>query len=314
MLSRKVVFVALAVTVALGAAYSVKNFASKRSDAAISAEPVVVVREATLVEVLVAARDLPGGTILADDDLVWQSWPETAVAPSFVLNGGEADEPFPGAVVRRRIGAGEPVTRDRVVQKGERGFLAAILTPGMRGVSVPVNATSGVGGLLFPGDRVDVILSHEIGGGAAAGDRRRRASETVLQNVRLLAVDQSTENVNNLPAVAKTATLEVTPNQAEVLAVVVDMGRLSLSLRSLGLAGQDVSAVAPVPARARSYTLDSNVSSLLVSPRAPTKAEVVRVQVVRGRTTEALSFSAGNPRSAIQTELASATDNGVEPR
>jgi len=137
MLSRKIVFIALAVTVALGAAYSVKNFGSGRPDVAMSTEPVVLVQEAALVEVLVAARDLPGGTILTDDDLVWQSWPETAVTPSFVLNSGEADDMFPGAVVRRRISAGEPVTNDRVVQKGERGFLAAILTPGMRGVSVP---------------------------------------------------------------------------------------------------------------------------------------------------------------------------------
>ena len=308
---QRILSIALAFAVAGGTALMVRSWSDAQRQPVIAAEPVVVVQQAPSAQILVAARDLPAGTILRDGDFHWQAWPEDGLADSYVVkqegSNEEAEQEFVAAVVRRGIALGEPVTNGRVVRQGEQGFLAAILTPGMRAISVPVNATSGVAGLLFPGDRVDIILTHEIGRRGAKGEGRRRASETVLHNVRMLAVDQQTDAQTNQPAVAKNATLEVTPRQAEAITMLVDMGRLSLSLRSLGRNGGDGSGEAPTrPAGGPSYTLDTQVSVLLEPParrRTSTKKAVVvmpppvqRVSVVRGANTQALTFTAqGRP-------------------
>ena len=231
---RRILLIALAFAMAGGTALVVRSWSDAQRQPAVAAQPMIVIEEAPATQILAAARDLPAGTILRPEDLHWQSWPERGLAETYVVRAEGAEQQFVAAVVRRGIAAGEPITTGRVVRQGQQGFLAAILTPGMRAVSVPVNATSGVAGLLFPGDRVDIILTHEIGRRGERGEGRRRASETVLNNVRLLAVDQHTDDQNNQPAVAKNATLEVTPRQAEAITMLVDMGRLSLSLRSLG--------------------------------------------------------------------------------
>ena len=140
---------------------------------------------------------------------------------------------FSGAVVRRAIVQGEPLTKDRIVKPGDRGFAAAILKDGMRAVSVNVNAMTGIAGLVFPGDYVDVILTHAIRRPDDEERPIRQVSETILNNVRILAMDQRTDDQSSKPSVPKTATLEVSPKQAEILMVSSDIGRLSLSLRSL---------------------------------------------------------------------------------
>jgi pilus assembly protein CpaB len=313
---QRILSITLAIAVAGGTALGVRSWSNAQRQPVAAAEPVVVVKHAPAAQILVAARDLPAGTILRPGDYHWQAWPENGLADTYVVKkeGAEADaeaeKTFTAAVVRRGIALGEPITSGRVVRQGEQGFLAAILTPGMRAVSVPVNATSGVAGLLFPGDRVDIILTHEIGRRGANGEGRRRASETVLNNVRLLAVDQQTNDQTNQPAVAKNATLEVTPEQAEAITMLVDMGRLSLSLRSLGMNGGDGAGEAPRrPAGGPSYTLDSQVSALLepVRPRSKGTAVVVvkpkrRVAVVRGAESEALVFTDdGTPVPPVRT-------------
>ena len=305
---QRILFIALAFVVAGGTALGVRSWSNAQRNRVVAAEPVIVVEQASATHILVAGHDLPAGSILREEDLDWASWPEKGLAESYIVRKEGAEQDFVAAVVRRGIAAGEPITAGRVVKQGQRGFLAAILTPGMRAVSVPVNATSGVAGLLFPGDRVDIILTHEIGRRGAQGEGRRRASETVLNNVRLLAVDQHTDDQNNQPAVAKNATLEVTPGQAEAITMLVDMGRLSLSLRSLGRNSADAVGDDPIQNVAQpSYTLDTQVSALLdpapapapkkvravARAKAPRPAPIQQVSVVRGSASQALTFTAG---------------------
>lgn len=201
---------------------------------------------------------------------------------------------FVGAVVRANVMPGEPITDGRIVRPGDRGFLAAVLQPGTRAISVPINATTGISGFVFPGDKVDLLLTHSIKQPNSAAVRR--ATETVLSDIRVLAVDQRTDDIEGKPVVAKTATLEVTPKQAEVIAVASEMGRLSLSLRSL--AKQDVKTA--LVRKARTYTWDTEASYLI--PRKKKSAPKHVVKVFRGGTATARGF-AKNPKGGyVATE------------
>ncbi len=191
---------------------------------------------------------------------------------------------FEGTVVRTGVASGEPVTNERVVKSGERGFLAAVLSPGKRAVSVPVTATTGIAGFIFPGDRVDLILTHAIDK-KGEDDRTRRASETVLTDVRVLAVDQQTDDQNGKASIAKTVTIELTPRQAELVSLVMELGRLSLSLRSLA----KVDDPSFVETTARTHTWDSEASRLL-DQRNRRARKSTRVRVVKGGETVVLDF------------------------
>lgn len=192
--------------------------------------------ERPAVEVLVAAATLPTGTFLKPEHFDWVAFPDDAVPETYFVRADfeedEFDTAFQGAVARTSLAAGEPVTLPKIVRPGDRGFLAAVLQPGMRAVSVPINATTGISGFVFPGDAVDLLLTVKI----TVGGGERRATETVLSGVRVLAVDQRTNDQEGEPTLAKTATLEVAPKEAEVIAVAMEMGRLSLALRSLASA------------------------------------------------------------------------------
>ena len=189
-------------------------------------------------EVLVATRSLPVGTIIDAEALRYQMWPEGLVQPAYYIKGAAgAVNPADllGTVVRNEITAGQPLTQGALIKPGERGFLAAALGPGMRAVTVGVSTTSGVAGFIFPGDRVDLVLTQEVAGGGAGTPLR--VSETILRNVRVLATDQRTTATNaegkpELRAIS-TVTLEATPKIAEKIAVAQTLGQLSLSLRSI---------------------------------------------------------------------------------
>jgi pilus assembly protein CpaB len=142
-------------------------------------------------EVLVADTNLAAGTFVKPQHLRWQRWPTDEVPDSYVLKGVRSDAEMIGAVVRRRIAAGEPIIDGAVVKPGERGFLAAVLEPGMRAVSVPISPTSANSGLIFPGDRVDLILTQSLVTSDAEGSVRR-VSETVLKNIRIIAMGTDT--------------------------------------------------------------------------------------------------------------------------
>jgi pilus assembly protein CpaB len=140
-----------------------------------------------------------------------------------------------GTVVRNEITAGQPITQGSLIKPGERGFLAAALGPGMRAVTVPVSNISSVAGFVFPGDRVDIVLTQSVAGGGEG--QPLKVSETIIRNIRVLATDKRTSGTNaeGKPEVidVSSVTFEATPKIAEKIAVAQTIGQLSLSLRSI---------------------------------------------------------------------------------
>jgi len=186
-------------------------------------------------KVLVANRALPAGTIITADAMGFQQWPEELVQDAYFIDGESDINQLLGTVVRHPITAGEPVTQGSLVSPGDRGFLAAALGPGMRAVTVPVSAKTGVAGFVFPGDRVDLVLTQTVSGDDG---QSLKAAETVLRNLRVLATDQTTEQATTedgktVVRAFKTVTLEVTPKIAEKVAVAQTIGTISLALRSI---------------------------------------------------------------------------------
>ena len=188
-------------------------------------------------KVLVAKVDLPEGSVLTADSLRWQVWPSDDPITSYLTDDTTHLKDYVGVVARVHMYPGQPVMAGAVARRGEAGTMAAVLTPGMRAVTVSVTANSGVAGFITPGDRVDVILTMSLPPLDKDGPARH-ASETVLSDVRVVGVDQTLIDLRKAdkkdPTVPKTATLEVTSKQAEVIAVSADIGIVSLALRSLG--------------------------------------------------------------------------------
>ena len=220
-----------------------------------------------MAQVLVAHRELTVGTVLASGDLAWQAWPLEAVNPAFITDG-QAPQAAPpkgstaamastvsraaagavtkgpmdalyGAIVREPILANEPVTSAKLVRGGEGGFMAVVLRPGMRAIAVPVNSATAAGGFILPGDRVDVMQSHQQEGGQAGGggslfaSRTGQVAQVLLRNVRVLAIDQTTKAPKNTPAViGAVATLEVPAAYADVLVRAKAQGEIVLALRA----------------------------------------------------------------------------------
>jgi len=187
-------------------------------------------------EVLVATRTLPPGTIVGPDSFRYQRWPSDLVEKAYYIKGQQTATNLNGTVVRYPITAGQPITQGAVIAPGDRGFLAAALGPGMRAVTISVSAQSSVAGFVFPGDRVDLLLTQTVAGG---GDGQPlKATETIVRNIRVLATDQRTDKTSddNGKTVVQTfsnVTLETTPKISEKIAVAQQLGALSLSLRSI---------------------------------------------------------------------------------
>jgi pilus assembly protein CpaB len=209
-------------------------------------EAEVQPKQAPSIPVLVAAVNLPAGTIVKPDQVRWQAWPEQGVDASFIVQGKGEDpaKTVVSSAVKRGFVAGEPIVLSRVTQKGDAGFLASVLTPGMRAVTVKVDAVSGLGGFVLPGDHVDVLLSAqwEFDDPDKPGGKplTKYFAEIVEPDVRVLAIDQMMKDVSGTPdekqpqaKVAATATLEVSVKQAERITVASAMGKLTLVLTSL---------------------------------------------------------------------------------
>jgi pilus assembly protein CpaB len=230
---KKIVLLVGALMVAAVTAIMAKNMFAGASAPQAAAAPVP-----QGPKVLVAKKPLPVGTIIDPSMIGWEVWPKEAVAPTYYQQGQPDSDPgkLLGTVVRYPIAAGQPLTRGSIVGPEDRGFLAAALGPGMRAVTVPVNASTGLAGFVFPGDRVDLVLTQDIKGGGEG--EALHASETIVRNIRVLAADQrySDKDEDGKPVVkeARNVTLEVTPRIAEKIAVAQSMGTLSLSLRSIG--------------------------------------------------------------------------------
>jgi pilus assembly protein CpaB len=188
-------------------------------------------------KVLVAKKALPVGTIIDADSLTYQPWPKELMQSAYYVEGSPDGDTkaLLGTVVRNPVTAGQPLTRGSLVGPKDRGFLAAALGPGMRAITVPVNASTGVAGFVFPGDHVDLVLTQQVKGGGDGPPLE--VSETIIRNIRVLATDQRVSSTDDegktMVKTFSNVTIEVTPRIAEKISVAQSLGTLSLSLRSL---------------------------------------------------------------------------------
>jgi pilus assembly protein CpaB len=279
----RIIVICIAAVAAIGLALVVRAMGSpSNSPTAVAAATAVPARP--MAKVLVAAKDLQPGQRLTEADLDWKDWPVDEVNPAFItdgstplptadgdavpavarpegavasvsrvaenLTGGGAKADYVGSVVREPILAGEPIVSRKIVRAGDSGYMAAYLEPGMRAMAIRVTVETAAGGFILPGDRVDVLLTRETNlsnVGTQEGDRSKFASSTVMQNVKVLAIDQSTRAGDDEQAVVgATATLELGPRDAEALALAKSEGELSLVLRSYADTGGPSGRVAPV--------------------------------------------------------------------
>lgn len=280
----RIIVICIAAVAAIGLALVVRAMGSpSKSPTAIATAAAVPTRP--MAKVLVAAKDLQPGQRLTEGDLDWKDWPADEVNPAFITDGtvpvpsaqpaaaaaAEANKPagavasvtraatdlatggakadYVGSVVREPILAGEPIVSRKIVRAGDSGYMAAYLEPGMRAMAIRVTVETAAGGFILPGDRVDVLLTRETNlanAGTADSDRSKFSSSTVMQNVKVLAIDQSTRAGDDEQAVVgATATLELGPRDAEALALAKSEGELSLVLRSYADTGGPSGRVAP---------------------------------------------------------------------
>lgn len=187
---------------------------------------------AATVEILVAAQDVGAGHQLDAGSVRWQVWPEKAMMPGLITKTAQPDlaKAVAGTVAKLPLVTGQPVTELSIVRTGASGFMAANVAAGMRAIGVPVNAETSAGGFILPNDRVDVVLTRDLSGAGA----KNFESTTILSDVRVLAVDQTVHQGKDQESlVGKTATLELTEPQAELIARAQQTGVLSLTLRSI---------------------------------------------------------------------------------
>jgi len=226
--SARIGVLVLAIIAAGLAAFLVRGLVSSKND-----QPQVAT-EAPASEVLVAAGPLEVGRKIISTDLRWQEWPASAVNPAFVTRqlAPNAMEQYVNTIARSPMGAGEPVTAEKLIDPNNAGFMSAMIQPGMRAVAMNIAPETSAGGFILPNDRVDIISTMK-----GANDRRDGSSTmrsmTLMRNIRVLAIDQTFKDPGSQVAMGKTATLEVTPGQAETLMLAGVDGALSLSLRSL---------------------------------------------------------------------------------
>ncbi len=229
-----------------------------------------------MTQVLVAKHDLAIGARLTGEDVIWQAWPTEAVNAAFITNGAALPAPegaakakavvadaanemiggvdpakaVEGAIVRDPILTGEPITPRKIVRGGDGGYLSVVLSPGKRAMSVPVTSETAVGGFILPGDRVDVLQTRDAQDSGQGGGSKVLIAETILQNVRVLALDQTTAAEKEAKSiVAATATLEVSPTDAEALARAKAAGPITLALRAYTDLGGPSGAVGRVERR-----------------------------------------------------------------
>ena len=229
----RVIMFALAIGSAVAAALLAKGFIGKKQD-----DKIVEVNTIKTSEVLVAAKDVLMGEKFANGTLAWKSWPTDNLVPTMITKEAKPDaiKDYTDARARLAIYQGETVMDRKVLLPGKGGFMSSILPKGMRAISVAISSRSSAGGFILPDDRVDLILTRKAGQGGNS-NTKAVSSETVLSNVRVLAVNQVYHPKGEADTVTvekgETATIEVTPHQAEVIEMVESSGELSLALRSI---------------------------------------------------------------------------------
>jgi pilus assembly protein CpaB len=223
--------------ISLGAGFLAWNMFSNLQRPQIVQQQVVQNIDTT--EVLVVKNDLGMGSNVTVGDIGWQEWPSAAASSAQMIKRREAPnavEEISGSIVRTPFIAGEPVRRDKLIKGANAGFMSAILPSGRRALAINIDAEGGAtaGNFILPNDRVDVIRTFRPEDSSRAGQGESFVSETVLQNVRVLAIGQRLEERGGEKIVTgRTATLELEPRQVEIIALAQRTGQLSLALRSM---------------------------------------------------------------------------------
>jgi pilus assembly protein CpaB len=234
--------------------------------------PVVVapppVAQIDTVDILVAKVDIGMGHVVATQDIQWQIWPTAAASQNFIrrTDRPNAIDQLSGSIARTPLVTGEPVREAKLIKANGSGFMAAILPSGMRAISTEISPETGAGGFILPNDHVDVILSRRDKDAEKQGGVDVHTSETILSNIRVLAIDQTVEEKNGQRVVVgKTATLELSPSQSEQLAVSRQLGSLTLALRSLIDANAD--PVKDDGGKKRGTTIERFGVTAIISPK-----------------------------------------------
>ncbi len=296
--TRSIVLIVAALFVAGITAFLARNLVS-----APEVEQTTIVQQvASEVQVLVSGKDIQTGYFLKREDLEWQSWPGDNVNEHYTQKLSDAQEnaqieEFLGSVAKAPIAAGEPIINGRLVKPGARGFMAAVLQPGHRAVSININSKTGLSGFIFPGDAVDILLTHTVEETVPGREdtQQIQATETVLEDIRVLAIDTQMTNETNTPSIGKIATFEVLPKQAEKIALMSRMGELSLTLRSLAVEGnEDTLRMAKTSSNTtHNVTYADEVSRVIAGQNGTGVAAGKKqtVKIVRANQTEAMIFT-----------------------
>jgi pilus assembly protein CpaB len=230
----RLIFLGVVLASGFGATYLVLSRPEPPRPAPIVLAPPPAATE----QVLVAARELNFGSVLQAADLSWQDWPKNAVAQGVIRKSEtpNAMDDVKESVVRGSFFQGEPIRREKLFKGGASGFLSAILTPGYRAVAITIddNGSNSAGKFVLPNDRVDVIRIYRDEDAAKSGSGDSFISETLVTNVRVLAIGQNAQEKGGQPfASGTTATLELDPRQAETVVLAQRIGQLSLVLRAM---------------------------------------------------------------------------------
>ncbi|MFN7054406.1 Flp pilus assembly protein CpaB [Hyphomonas sp.] len=236
----RIIILLLALVAAGGAALIVSRMGGTEvvTETITQTQTMIQNREVSQTKVLTAVRDMPIGQRVTSDDLRWTDWPERSVLPSHFTRAAspEAIDELAGSVVRMPIYTGEPILAARIVKRGEAGLLPVLIEPDMRAVAIQISPETATGGFVLPNDRVDLVLTFEQKASPATGlIEDRIVSQTILKNVRVLAIDQAIQAAEegSPTRIGNTATIEVTPAEVEMIALSRRVGQLSLSLRPL---------------------------------------------------------------------------------
>jgi pilus assembly protein CpaB len=311
---KKVILLVAALFIAAITAFMARSMftGAAAPQAAAAAKPVE-----TGPQVLVATKALPVGTIITAESFRYQPWPKELVEEAYFIQGKEGaptNEQLVGTVVRNAVTAGQPITQGSLVKPGDRGFLAAALSPGMRAITVPVSALTGVAGFVFPGDRVDLVLTQNVAGNDGPP---LKVSETIIRNLRVLATDQRSqpsvdEKGNTIVSEYKLVTMEATPRIAEKITVAQSIGTISLSLRALADNAAELeqalaAGTVDMPAGANAEQEEAILRSIAQRPTAgkstySTGGDVSRFQRSSAPAQTPIAVAAESYRTAKQIE------------
>ncbi|WP_312798001.1 Flp pilus assembly protein CpaB [Tianweitania sp.] len=229
----RVIILGVAVVAAIAAGWIAKNMASAAPELVAVQQPDQTPALA-VEDVLVLSETVPMGSPI-EGQLRWQAWPKDAVSEGFITRTAEPEalESLKGSIARVEIYAGEPLRRSKLIGQGQ-SFMSSILPTGKRAVATQIAADTSAGGFILPNDSVDVIMTRRASAEGAGGEGF--TTETILQNIRVLAIDQAIQEDEDgkRVRVGQTATLELTPQQAEIITVAQQMAdRLTLALRPI---------------------------------------------------------------------------------